>query len=99
MKTETETQRAAPATGSESYCEIGLVGGTVIRIQPGRGADAAYDHLLAALKNSKTFNGKAWQDEWMEYAKVIRPIPLNEIPPSPPNDRGDQREASGPASG
>jgi hypothetical protein len=78
-----------PAPGSEAYYEIGLVGGTVLRIHAGRGKDCAYDHLLAALEGSKTYDDEKqeWQGEWMRYAKKIR---LDEVPPSPPNDQAQR---------
>ena len=68
------TDSPAPG-GSEvkTYYEIGLVGGTAIRIQPGRGNDKAYDHLLAALEGSMTRCPRTgeWQVEWMRYAKKV----------------------------
>ena len=71
------------AHGSEVYYEIGLVGGTVLRIRTGRGKDCAYDHLLAALDGSKTYDdeNQEWQGEWMRYVKSIK---LDAVPPSHP---------------
>lgn len=81
-----EAQGTLAAThGSEAYYEIGLVGGTVLRIRTGRGKDCAYDHLLVALEGSKTYDDEKqeWQGEWMRYAKSIK---LDAVPPSPPNN-------------
>lgn len=81
---DAQPARSHAAPCSAEYYEIGLVGGTVLRIRPGRGKGCAYDNLLAALAGSKTHDGEEWQDEWMSYAKTIR---LDEIPPSPPNEK------------